>query len=63
MGRIVAAIGWVVPAFSVFDVKAEVVHGLPIAPGRIWFPLAYAIVYSGVAMIGAVLIFSRREFR
>jgi ABC-type transport system involved in multi-copper enzyme maturation permease subunit len=63
VGRLVSGIGWVVPAFSVFDVKAEVVHGLPISPGRIWFPLAYAVVYSGVTMIGAVLVFSRREFR
>jgi ABC-type transport system involved in multi-copper enzyme maturation permease subunit len=63
MGRVVSAAGWMVPAFSLFDVKTEVVHGIPIAAARIWLPLAYAAVYATVAMTGAVLIFSRREFR
>ena len=30
---VVDAIGWVVPAFSAFDVKAQVVHGLPLPAG------------------------------
>jgi Cu-processing system permease protein len=62
-GRLVTTVGWLVPAFSIFDVKTEVVHGLPINPGRIWFSLAYAAVYSVVAITAAVLVFSRREFR
>lgn len=62
-GRAIAAAGWLVPAFSVFNVKTEVVHGLPLTAGRIWFPLTYAVVYSGVALGAAVLVFSRREFR
>ena len=62
-GRAIAAVGWLVPAFSVFNVKTEVVHGLPLTAGRIWFPLTYAVVYSAVAIGAAVLVFSRREFR
>jgi ABC-type transport system involved in multi-copper enzyme maturation permease subunit len=60
---VVSAVGWLVPAFSIFNVKAEVVHGLPVAPDRIWFALAYAVVYSAVAVFAAALVFSRREFR
>jgi ABC-type transport system involved in multi-copper enzyme maturation permease subunit len=62
-GRVVTAVGWLVPAFSVFDVKTEVVHGLPLTAERIWFPLAYAAVYTAVAVGAAVLVFSRREFK
>ena len=62
-GRIVTAAGWLVPAFSVFNVKTEVVHGLPLTAGRIWVPLTYAVVYAAVAVGAAVLVFSRREFR
>jgi ABC-type transport system involved in multi-copper enzyme maturation permease subunit len=63
LGRIVSAIGWVVPAFSMFDVKAEVVHGMPLAASRIWLPIGYASAYGIAAITGAVLIFARREFR
>jgi ABC-type transport system involved in multi-copper enzyme maturation permease subunit len=52
-----------VPAFSAFNVKTEVVHGLPLTAERIWFPLAYAVVYAAVAVGAAALVFSRREFR
>ena len=54
-GRLVTSVGWLVPAFSAFDVKTEVVHGLPIAAGRIWFSLAYAAIYAAVAVGAAVL--------
>ncbi len=63
IGGLVTATGWLVPAFSMFDVKTEVVHGLPIAAGRVWFSLAYGLVYTAVTVGAAVLIFSRREFR
>jgi Cu-processing system permease protein len=63
LGRVVSTAGWIVPAFSIFDVKAEVVHGLPIPAARIGLALTYAVVYSAVAVGAAVLIFSRREFR
>jgi Cu-processing system permease protein len=63
MGRVVSAVGWIVPAFSIFDVKAEVVHGLPIPAARIWLALIYGAVYAAVAIGAGVLVFSRREFR
>jgi ABC-type transport system involved in multi-copper enzyme maturation permease subunit len=63
IGRVVSAAGWIVPAFSIFDVKAEVVHGLPIPAARIWLALVYGVVYAAVAIGAGVLVFSRREFR
>jgi ABC-type transport system involved in multi-copper enzyme maturation permease subunit len=60
---IVSAIGWVVPAFSAFDRKTDVVHGLPIAGAFIAWTLAYAALYIAAALAAAVTIFSRREFK
>jgi hypothetical protein len=60
---IVQAIGWVVPAFSVFDIKALVVHGHGIGVHLVAWRLAYGAVYSAVAVGAAIVIFSRREFR
>jgi len=63
MAHVVSAIGWVVPAFSSFDVKAQVVHGVHIPAGYVIHMLLYAIFYIGVALLAAVTIFSRREFK
>ena len=62
-GRVVEWIGWVLPAFDTFDRKVEVVHGLAVPLGFVAWRLAYAAIYSAVAVGGAVLIFSRREFK
>jgi ABC-type transport system involved in multi-copper enzyme maturation permease subunit len=63
LAAVVGAIGYIVPAFSEFDLKNEVVHGVPIAAGQITWPLLYAIVYAGTAIGASMLVFSRREFK
>jgi ABC-type transport system involved in multi-copper enzyme maturation permease subunit len=63
LGRLVSAVGWVVPAFSAFDVKSQVVHGFGVPAGFIAFRLLYAAIYSAVAVFAGVVIFSRREFK
>lgn len=63
VAMLVSSIGWVVPAFSVFDAKNAVVHNLPIGADRVWATLAYGLLYSVVAMAGAIAVFSRREFK
>lgn len=60
---IVSAVGWIVPAFSAFDIKAAVVHGQKIAAGFIGLRVLYAAVYASVAVGAAVAVFSRREFK
>lgn len=60
---VVAGIGWVIPAFSAFDVKAQVVHGLPIPPGFVSFTLVYTLLYVAALLTAAVGLFARREFR
>jgi ABC-type transport system involved in multi-copper enzyme maturation permease subunit len=62
VGQLVGGLGWVVPAFSAFDVKAEVVHGVPLSSGFVWSTLAYALVYVCALLAGAIALFERREF-
>lgn len=60
---LVSAIGWVVPAFSAFDIKAAVVHGQPVPASFVIWRGMYALVYASVTLIASMLIFARREFR
>ncbi len=63
VGQVVATIGWVLPAFSEFDIKAQVVHGKPVPPGFVLATLAYAMVYAAAVVGAAVGVFNRREFK
>jgi ABC-type transport system involved in multi-copper enzyme maturation permease subunit len=63
LAGIVSAVGWVVPAFSLFDYKSDVVHGIVWPMARVGYALGYAAAYAGALMTGAVWLFSRREFR
>jgi ABC-type transport system involved in multi-copper enzyme maturation permease subunit len=60
---IVQAIGWVVPAFSAFDVKSEIVHGHLIPSGLVMWRMAYALMYSVSVLAASVVVFARREFK
>jgi ABC-type transport system involved in multi-copper enzyme maturation permease subunit len=57
------AIYHVLPDLSAFDVKMEVVHGLPVAAGYLVTTTAYGAAYIGALLLGAVVIFSRRDFK
>jgi len=59
----VSAIGWALPAFSEFDVKSQIVHGIAVAPGFVAGMLAYAAIYSAAVVGLTVAVFARREFR
>jgi ABC-type transport system involved in multi-copper enzyme maturation permease subunit len=63
LGHLVAAIGWIVPAFNAFDRKIEVVHGIAVPWGFVANRVLYAALYAGVTVGGAIAIFSRREFK
>ncbi|HWN83342.1 MAG TPA: hypothetical protein VNM87_14695, partial [Candidatus Udaeobacter sp.] len=52
-----------VPNLASLDVRPEVVHGLPLDPGRIALALAHAGSYAAAALALAVLVFNRRELR
>jgi ABC-type transport system involved in multi-copper enzyme maturation permease subunit len=53
----------IIPDFSAFDVKTEVVHGLPVTAGYMMTTAAYGLAYVAGLLVMAVLIFSRKDFR
>jgi ABC-type transport system involved in multi-copper enzyme maturation permease subunit len=59
---LVATVGWIVPAFSAFDIKAQVVHGVVLPPGFVSYTVLYAVCYIGALLAASVTLFSRREF-
>jgi ABC-type transport system involved in multi-copper enzyme maturation permease subunit len=63
LGRVVDLVGWLLPAFDAFDRKVDVVHGLAVPWGFVAARLAYAAIYSAVAVGASVMVFSRREFK
>ncbi len=54
---------YVLPNLAPFDVKAEVVHGVPISGSHVGLTLAYAVLYVAIVLLGAVAIFRRRDFK
>ena len=54
---------YVLPNLAPFDVKAEVVYGMPIAMRTLGFTLLYALVYITLLLTASVTIFRRRDFK
>jgi Cu-processing system permease protein len=62
-GNIATAIADLVPNFSAFNIINQAAHGYPV-PGRlIIYNTLYALLYSAMAISGAVLIFQRRNLK
>jgi ABC-type transport system involved in multi-copper enzyme maturation permease subunit len=53
----------VLPDLSAFDVKTQVVHGLPVPAGYLALTAGYGVLYITVLLLIATLIFSRRDFK
>ena len=54
---------YVLPNLAPFDVKAEVVYGMPVATRAVGFTLLYALIYITLLLTAAVTIFRRRDFK
>ena len=57
------ALYYLLPNFAAFDIKTEVVHALPLAPGYLAMTALYALVYVAALLVASVMIFSRRDFK
>lgn len=55
-------VGVILPAFSAFDVKGQVVHGLAVPPSFLAFTVGYAAAYAAAVVLAAAVVFSRRNF-
>jgi ABC-type transport system involved in multi-copper enzyme maturation permease subunit len=60
---IARAVYYVIPNLSPFDIKSEVVHGIPVAASHVAYTLAYAALYIGILLTASITIFSRRDFK
>jgi ABC-type transport system involved in multi-copper enzyme maturation permease subunit len=54
---------YVLPNFAAFNVTAQVVHGEAIPLAYVGWTLAYGCTYTALLLVGAVLVFSRRDFK
>ena len=54
---------YVLPNFAAFDIKAQVVHALPVPPMYVVTTAVYGAVYIALLLTAAVLIFARRDFK
>ncbi len=62
-GWLATVVAYLVPNFSALNVISLVAHGDPV-PGRlILYNSVYALLYSAMAISGAVLIFQRRNLK
>jgi ABC-type transport system involved in multi-copper enzyme maturation permease subunit len=54
---------YLLPNLAPFDIKALIVHGQPVAAGYVLLTVAYGVVYAAVLLVGAMWVFSRRDFK
>jgi ABC-type transport system involved in multi-copper enzyme maturation permease subunit len=60
---LVRAAYYILPDLAAFDIKLQVVHGLPVAPGYVAWTAASGLAYIAALLVAATLIFSRRDFK
>ncbi len=54
---------YVLPNFSAFDVKAQVVHGQAVPLSYVGLTSLYGLTYLALVVLGAATIFARRDFK
>jgi ABC-type transport system involved in multi-copper enzyme maturation permease subunit len=54
---------WVLPNLAPFDVRSRIVHGHAVESGALAITIAYGVLYASALLVGAVLIFSKRDFK
>jgi len=52
-----------VPDLETFNIRAQVVHDLPVPPAYYAMALAYAAAYTTAMLALSVLIFRRRDLK
>jgi ABC-type transport system involved in multi-copper enzyme maturation permease subunit len=57
------AVYYALPNLAPFNVRAEVVYGIPVAASHVLWTLAYAAVYIAMLLVGAMAIFRHRDFK
>lgn len=59
--KMIDVLQYILPNLSVFDMKVQASHAIHLPLDYLLAITGYAAIYSGILMIAASLIFSRRE--
>jgi ABC-type transport system involved in multi-copper enzyme maturation permease subunit len=54
---------YVLPNLAPFNVRTEVVYGVPVSASHILLTLAYAVVYTTALLVAAMAVFRRKDFK
>jgi Cu-processing system permease protein len=57
------ALYWILPNLEPFDVRTQVVHGMPVTLSYVTLTAGYGLFYIAAVLIAATLVFSRRDFK
>jgi ABC-type transport system involved in multi-copper enzyme maturation permease subunit len=60
--KVVQAAYYLFPNLSLFDIKLQAAHNLPIAPAYLFWVLLYGVIYTTIIIGLAAAIFRRKEF-
>jgi ABC-type transport system involved in multi-copper enzyme maturation permease subunit len=63
LAQVTRAIYYVLPNFAAFDVKAQVVHAQAVPGSYLALTLAYGLTYIALVLVGATVIFAKRDFK
>jgi ABC-type transport system involved in multi-copper enzyme maturation permease subunit len=58
-----AGLYYLLPNFTAFDLKANAIYGLSLSYPGLFLTLCYFVVYTGILLTLACILFSRRELR
>ena len=53
---------YVLPNLSNFNIRGEMVHGVPLNPGALLLSVGYAFVYAFTLLLISMAVFNRRDF-
>jgi ABC-type transport system involved in multi-copper enzyme maturation permease subunit len=56
-------VSWTLPNLALFNVKAEIVHGIAVPAGQVLAAAGYGVAYSAAVLLLAVAIFQRRDLK
>lgn len=54
---------YLLPNLENFNIKGEVVHHLPLSPGKILLSFSYGLVYVVFLLLSSAIFFQRRDFK
>lgn len=57
------ALYWVLPNLEIFNLRLEAVSGAPIPWERVGLATSYGLCYTVLVLVGAILIFERRDVK